>query len=100
MSMKGETRHMDTGTHTYTADIIELWVWPPMAGLHCAGVGLLADSGGSGCATAWHRHLLQPKAGAIPLLYRAGLAAMVEGRLRTLSPARVLERTVCYELNG
>lgn len=42
-----------------------------MAGLHCAGGGLLAHSGGSGCATAWHRHLLQPKAGAIPLV--AGL---------------------------
>jgi hypothetical protein len=45
---------------------IELWVWPPMAGLHSTGDELLADSGGSGCATAWHRHLLQPKAGAIP----------------------------------
>ena len=29
---------------------------------------------------------------------RAGLAAMVEGRLRTLDRARVYERTVCHEL--
>jgi hypothetical protein len=82
-----ETRRIQTGTAPagpHCRDIIELRVWPPMAGLHSAGGGLLADSGGSGCATAWHRHLLQPKAGAIPFSYRAGLAAtVVEGRLRT-----------------
>lgn len=63
----GRRDEAHTYRHAYTADIIELRVWPPMAGLHCAGGGLLAHSGGSGCATAWHRHLLQPKAGAIPL---------------------------------
>ena len=78
-------------------------MWPPMAGLLCAGGGLLADSGGSGCATAWHRHLLQrlqPKAGAIPCSCRAGLAAVVEERPRPrLSTARVQQKTVCYKPN-
>ena len=65
-----------TGTQTGDiADIIELWVWPPMAGLHSAEARLLAgSSGGSGCATAWHRHALQPKTGAIPCCGRAGRA--------------------------
>lgn len=82
---EGTTTVVDkTGTE-YIADIIELWVWPPMAGLDSSAGGLLAASGGSGCATAWHRHALQPKAGAIPLRCRAGLAAMVEGRVCTKS---------------
>lgn len=74
------------------ADIIELWVWPPMAGLHSAEAGLLAGSGGSGCATAWHRHALQPKAGAVPCCCRAGgLRAVVKERLYTKSPSPSLE---------
>ena len=92
---KSEARPIHTGTRA--ADTTEMWLWPPMAGLHCTGRGLLAHSGGSGCATAWHRHLLQPKAGEIPFTCRAGLAAMVEGWLRTLASTRPAE-PLCYEL--
>lgn len=99
-------RHAQAG---HIADIIELRVWPPMAGLHSAADGLLARSGGSGCATVWHRcsatqardHSVQVASGSGSASYRAGLAAMVEGRLRTrLRPARVAVRQSSERAGG
>lgn len=85
-SRQDRHRHAQAG---HIADIIELRVWPPMAGLHSAADGLLAGSGGSGCATVWHRcSATQARDDSVQVAsgsasYRAGLAAMVEGRLHS-----------------
>ena len=66
-----------------------------MAGLHSAGAGLLAGSGGSGCATAWHLYCpLQPKAGAVPCwLAVAGLHWL----MAVVKPPGPSKRAALYE---